>query len=180
MKTLAQLNEEVWQEYEKTKKPVCQYLVRNGYKIIQCEYNGTNGTTYVHLEDDLHTDIVINGQACGNTIYVTKVTDKVIKFLFDEIFVTDPDSLGAYYIIGEDGVDDDLESFLEKTRRYKMNKLYEKIMNGENVGKKTMNKLCDWIDSNINDGYLTEDDAKVEKYEKIKNDLNEYVGYLWR
>ena len=180
MKTLAQLNEEVWQEYEKTKKPVCQYLVRNGYKIIQCEYNGKNGTTYVHLEDDLHTDIVINWQACGNTIYVTKVTDKVIKFLFDEIFVTDPDSLGAYYIIREDGVDDDLESFLEKTRRYKMNKLYEKIMNGENVNKKTMNKLCDWIDSNINDGYLTEDNAKVEKYEKMKNDLNEYVGYLWR
>ena len=53
-------------------------------------------------------------------------------------------------------------------------------MNGENVNKKTMNKLCDWIDSNINDGYLTEDNAKVEKYEKMKNDLNEYVGYLWR
>ena len=117
MKTLVQLNEEVWQEYEKTKKPVCQYLKRNGYKIIQCEYDGTNGTTYVHLEDDLLTDIVINWQACGNTIYVTKTTDKVIKFLFDEIFLVDPDSLGAYYIIGEDGVDDNLESFLEKTRR---------------------------------------------------------------
>ena len=61
-----------------------------------------------------------------------------------------------------------------------MNKLYEKVMNGANVSKKTMNELCDWIDSSINDGYLTEDDAKVEKYEKMKNDLNEYVGYLWR
>ena len=29
-----------------------------------------------------------------------------------------------------------------------------------------MNELCDWIDSSINDGYLTEDDAKVEKYKK--------------
>ena len=61
-----------------------------------------------------------------------------------------------------------------------MNKLYEKIMNGANVSKKTMSELYDWLDSNINDGYLTEDDAKVEKYEKIKKDLNEYVGYLWR
>lgn len=116
MKTVAQLNQEVWEEYEKTKKPVCQYLVRNGYKIIQCEYDGTNGTTYVHLEDDLHTDIVINWQACGNTIYVNKVTDKVIKFLFDEIFVTDPDSLGAYYIFGADGIDDNLENFLKKQK----------------------------------------------------------------
>ena len=114
MKTLTQLNQEVWEEYEKTKKPACQYLVRNGYKIIQCEYDGTNGTTYVHLEDDLQTDIVINWQACGNTIYVAKITDKVIKFLFDEIFLVDPDSLGGYYIFGADGVDDNLENFLKK------------------------------------------------------------------
>lgn len=115
MKTLAQLNQEVWEEYEKTKKPVCQYLVRNGYKIIQCEYDGSNGTTYVHLEDDLHTDIVINWQALGINIHVAKVTDKVIKFLFDEIFlVEDSDSLGAYYILGADGVDDSLENFLKK------------------------------------------------------------------
>ena len=60
-----------------------------------------------------------------------------------------------------------------------MNKLYEKVMNGANVSKKAMNELCDWIDSNINDGYLAEDDVKVEKYEKMKKDLNEYVGYLW-
>lgn len=119
MKTLAQLNQEVWEEYEKSKKSVCQYLVRNGYKIIQCEYDGANGTTYVHLEDDLHTDIVINWQACGNTIYVTKITDKVIKFLIDEIFVTNPDSLGGYYIIGEDGAGDNLERFLEKNRNNK-------------------------------------------------------------
>ena len=117
MKKLSQLNQEVWKEYEEAKKPVCQYLVRNGYKIIQCEYDGTNGTTYVHLEDDLHTDIVINWQACGNTIYVNKVTDKVIKFLNDEIFVTNPDSLGAFYIFGADCVDDNLESFLEKYRK---------------------------------------------------------------
>ena len=61
-----------------------------------------------------------------------------------------------------------------------MNKLYEKIMNGANVSKKTMSELCDWLDSNINDGYLTEDDAKVEKYEKMKKDLNECIDYLWR
>ena len=116
MKTLTQLNEEVWEEYEKTKKPVCQYLVRNGYRIVQCECNGANGTTYVHLEDDLRTDIVINWQALGNTIYVTKVTDKVIKFLIDEIYlVENPDSLGAYYIFGADGVDDSLENFLKKS-----------------------------------------------------------------
>ena len=30
MKKLTQLNQEVWEEYEETKKPVCQYLVRNG------------------------------------------------------------------------------------------------------------------------------------------------------
>ena len=114
MKTLAQLNEEVWQEYKKTKKPVCKYLKRNEYTIVQCEYDGAKGTTYVHLEDDLHTDIVINWQACGNTISVTEVTDKVIKFLIDEIFATDPDSLGEYYIFGADGIDFNLESFLEK------------------------------------------------------------------
>ena len=61
-----------------------------------------------------------------------------------------------------------------------MNKLYEKIMNGANVSKKTMSELCDWLDSNINDGYLTEDEAKVEKYEKMKKDLNECIDYLWR
>ena len=61
-----------------------------------------------------------------------------------------------------------------------MNKLYEKVMNGANVSEKAMSKLCEWIDSQINDGYLTEDDAKVEKYEKMKADLNECVGYLWR
>ena len=53
-------------------------------------------------------------------------------------------------------------------------------MNGANVSEKTMSKLCNWIDSNINDGFLTEDDAKIEKYEKMKADLNECVGYLWR
>ena len=61
-----------------------------------------------------------------------------------------------------------------------MEKLYEKVMNGANVSEKTMSKLCNWIDSNINDGFLTEDDAKVEMYEKMKNNLNECVGYLWR
>ena len=61
-----------------------------------------------------------------------------------------------------------------------MNKLYEKVMNGANVSEKTMSKLCNWIDSNINDGFLTEDDAKIEMYEKMKADLNECVGYLWR
>ena len=46
---------------------------------------------------------------------MAKVTDKVIKFLFDEIFlVEDSDSLGAYYILGADGVDDSLENFLKK------------------------------------------------------------------
>lgn len=128
MKTLAQLNQEVWKEYEKTKKPVCQYLVRNGYKIIQCECDGANGTTYVHLEDDLRTDIVIDWQALGNTIYVTKVTDKVIKFLFDEIFlVEDHDSLAAYYIFGADGVDDSLENFLKETNYKYHEKLVRRI-----------------------------------------------------
>lgn len=126
MKTLAQLNQEVWEEYEKTKKPVCQYIVRNGYEIVQCELNGTNGTTYVHL--DTHTDIVINWQALGNTIYVAKVTDKVIKFLIDEIFlVENPDSLGAYYIFGADGVDDNLENFLKETNYKYHEKLVRRI-----------------------------------------------------
>ena len=61
-----------------------------------------------------------------------------------------------------------------------MNKLYEKVMNGANVSEKTMSKLCDWLDSNINDGFLTEDYEKVETYEKMKYNLNECVGYLWR
>lgn len=128
MKTLAQLNEEVWEEYEKTKKPVCQYLVRNGYKIVQCELNGANGTTYVHLEDDLHTDIVINWQALGNTIYVTKVTDKVIKFLIDEIFlVEDPLSVEMYSIFSADGTADSLENFLEETNYKYHEKLVRRI-----------------------------------------------------
>lgn len=66
-------------------------------------------------------------------------------------------------------------------------RLYRKVnlslifaKNFYNACKKAMNKLCDWIDSSINDDYLTEDDAKVDKYEKMKNDLNEYVCYLWR
>lgn len=128
MKTLAQLNEEVWEEYEKTKKPVCQYLVRNGYRIIQCELNGSNGTTYVHLEDDLHTDIVINWQALGNTIYVTKVTDKVIKFLIDEIYlVEDPLSVEMYSIFIADGTADSLENFLEETNYKYHEKLVRRI-----------------------------------------------------
>lgn len=53
-------------------------------------------------------------------------------------------------------------------------------MNGAKVSNKTMRKLCEWLDSQINDGFLTEDDAKVEMYEKMKDDLNECVGYLWR
>lgn len=61
-----------------------------------------------------------------------------------------------------------------------MNKLYEKVMNGANVSEKTMSKLCDWLDSNINDGFLTEDYEKVDMYEKMKCNLNECVGYLWR
>ena len=61
-----------------------------------------------------------------------------------------------------------------------MNKLFEKVMNGANVSNKTMRKLCEWLDSQINDGFLTEDDTKVEMYEKMKDDLNECVGYLWR
>ena len=128
MKTLAQLNEEVWEEYEKTKKPACQYLVRNGYKIIQCECNGANGITYVHLEDDLHTDIVIDWQALGNTIYVTKVTDKVIKFLIDEIYlVEDPLSVEMYSIFIADGTTDSLENFLEETNYKYHEKLVRRI-----------------------------------------------------
>lgn len=61
-----------------------------------------------------------------------------------------------------------------------MKKLYEKVMNGAVVSQSAMNKLCDWLDSNINDGYLTEDDDKVELYETMKDNLNDCVGYLWR
>ena len=61
-----------------------------------------------------------------------------------------------------------------------MNKIFEKVMNGANVSNKTMRKLCEWLDSQINDAYLTEDDTKVEMYENMKDDLNECVGYLWR
>ena len=61
-----------------------------------------------------------------------------------------------------------------------MNKLYERVMNGAAVSQSTMNKLCDWLDSNINDGYLTEDDDKIELYETMKDNLNDCVGYLWR
>lgn len=61
-----------------------------------------------------------------------------------------------------------------------MNKLFEKVMNGAKVSNKAMRKLCEWLDSQINDAYLTENDDKVEMYEKMKDDLNECVGYLWR
>ena len=63
-----------------------------------------------------------------------------------------------------------------KKNTHLLNAKDEKVMNGTNVGKKTINKLCDWIDSNINDGYLTEDDAKVEKYEKIKTYISNLIA----
>ena len=145
MKTLAQLNKEVWEEYEKTKKPVCQYIARNGYEIVQCECNGANGTTYVHLEDDLHTDIVINWQALGISIYVAKVTDKVIKFLIDEIFlVEDPLSVEMYSIFFADGTTDSLESFLEDTHSQV---LPQTIV--ESVLDETINAYEDSIDKRI-------------------------------
>lgn len=61
-----------------------------------------------------------------------------------------------------------------------MNKLYERVMNGASVSNASMDKLCDWLDQNINDGYLTENNDKVELFEQMKKDLNDCVGYLWR
>jgi hypothetical protein len=61
-----------------------------------------------------------------------------------------------------------------------MNKLYERVMNGASVSNASMDKLCDWLDQNINDGYLTENNDKVELFEQMKKDLNNCVGYLWR
>jgi hypothetical protein len=61
-----------------------------------------------------------------------------------------------------------------------MNKLYERVMNGAAVSNASMDKLCDWLDQNINDGYLTENNDKVELFEQMKKDLNNCVGYLWR
>lgn len=129
MKTLAQLNEEVWKEYEKTKKPACQYLTRNGYTIVQCELDGCNGTTYVHFGQDLHPDIVINWQALGNTIYVIKVTDKIISFLFDEIYLDDENPFLAEmcYIRGADGTDDELDHFLKEVNYRNHEKLLRRI-----------------------------------------------------
>ena len=59
-----------------------------------------------------------------------------------------------------------------------MNKLYERVMNGASVSNASMDKLCDWLDQNINDGYLTENNDKVELFEQMKKDLNDCVGYL--
>lgn len=126
MKTLAQLNEEVWKEYEKNKKPACQYLTRNGYTIIQCELNGCNGTTYVHFGQDLHADIVIDWQALGNTIYVTKVTDKVIQFLFDEIYLDEDHPFLAEMCYIND-VDDYVDHFLEELNYKNHEKLLRRI-----------------------------------------------------
>lgn len=61
-----------------------------------------------------------------------------------------------------------------------MEKLYERVMNGAKVSDKTLSRLADWLDSKITDYFLTEDWEKVEMYEMMKKDLNDYVGYLWR
>lgn len=126
MKTLSQLNEEVWKEYEKTKKPACQWLVRNGYYIVQCELNGACGTTYVHLEDDYHVDIVINWQALGNTIHIQKITDKVIEFLFDEIYCDEENPFLAEMCYIDD-VGDYVDHFLEELNYKNHEKLVRKI-----------------------------------------------------
>lgn len=60
-----------------------------------------------------------------------------------------------------------------------MNKLYERVMNGIVVDDSTLSRLFDWLDSNINDGMLTDDMDKVELYEMMKNDLKNYLGGLW-
>lgn len=60
-----------------------------------------------------------------------------------------------------------------------MNKLYERVMNGVDVDDSTLSRLFDWLDSNINDGMLTDDMDKVELYEMMKKDLKKYIGFLW-
>lgn len=101
-KTLSDLNQEVWDEYEITKKPVEKTLIRPKYVIHQKQNNSNYGETEVFIDGEL---LRINWQACNACIYVDAITDKVLDFLKQEIIdVEDFDLLnsGYFWINGEE------------------------------------------------------------------------------
>lgn len=56
-----------------------------------------------------------------------------------------------------------------------MEKLYEKIMNGYVASAATIDKLFDYLDNQIHEYGLLEDDEKQEEYIRMRGDLEEYL-----
>ncbi len=114
MKKLSDFNEEVWNEYETTKKPVEKVLRRQGYVIHQKQNHGGCGETEVSLDGLL---LRINWQACGAHISVDTITDKVLDFLKQEI--TDVENIDLlncdyFWINGWELVDFLLSNYFDK------------------------------------------------------------------
>lgn len=124
MKTLRALNNEVYRWYQDTKKPVYIDCQIKGCHIIQKQSTNSAGWTYVTLANG--EKITINWQATNANIFIDKMSDDIMDFLYEAIIKRERKcALEAYYFVNFDNnvVDSD---FLENIfLHYNMKKLLE-------------------------------------------------------
>ena len=124
MKTLRALNNEVYRWYQDTKKPVYIDCQIKGCHIIQNQSTDSAGWTYVTLANG--EKITINWQATNANIFIDKVSDDIMDFLYEAIIKRERKcALETYYFVNIDNnvVDSDFleDIFLD----YNMKKLLE-------------------------------------------------------
>lgn len=190
--TLNELDNYVWNEYEKEKEPIEVVLTRpfENYEIHQKQFDECSGWTDVSI-DNVH--IKINWQALGANIEVDCITPRVLYFLKKEIFNA-PKYIEGYYFCGDDELDDflkysttssiSLEEFMEEHPEYK--KLYEdmrcRYLTGhtskmwEKLAKNTEKRLSKpETESNINIEYYLKFKSISEEAAAL---FNEYLGKM--
>ena len=126
MKTLRALNNEVYRWYQETKKPVSVCCQINNNIITQEQPTSNAGWTYVTLANG--EKITINWQATNANIFIDKVSDDIMDFLYETIIKRERKiALETYYFVN---IENDLGDFLDTVfLDYNYKKYMEEIEN---------------------------------------------------
>ena len=131
MKTLRDLNNEVYHLYQETKKPVYIDCKINNHHIIQKQSDGNAGWTYITLAN--REKITINWQATNANIFIDKVSEPVLDFLYEALleYEENQDLIEDYYYVNikNNPVDsDDLVCILNRYSLEMNYKNHEKLV----------------------------------------------------
>ena len=131
MKTLRDLNNEVYHLYQETKKPVSIDCKINNHHIIQGQSDDNAGWTYITLAN--REKITINWQTTNANIFIDKVSEPVLDFLYEALleYEENQDLIEDYYFVNikNNPVDsDDLVCILNRYSLEMNYKNHEKLV----------------------------------------------------